>query len=167
MTPTEFDKHVKDSIQDYAESMVKQKEFPNMAISLKAAEAEVIPYFASLKPEEPIFAYYIIDATTKERVGKLIYTHLLNREKGRQVAFIDWINIFKAYRRKYFARDTMLAIETDIKKAGIDLIDLNVMFYKVGAQALYTGLGYNYHHTRYFGPNPNDITRFDMRKILI
>ena len=61
----------------------------------------------------------------------------------------------------------MLAIEKDVKKAGIDIIDLNVMLYKVGAQALYTGLGYSYHRPRYFGPNPNEITRFDMRKILV
>ena len=167
MTPTEFDKHVKDSVQDYAEYMVEQGEFPNVGISLKAAAAEIIPYFAGLKPEEPTFAYHIVDAVTKERAGKLVYTHLLGREKGKQVAFIDWIGIFKEHRRKHFARDAMLAIEKDVKKAGIDIIDLNVMLYKVGAQALYTGLGYSYYRPRYFGPNPSEITRFDMRKILV
>lgn len=166
MTPTAFDAYVKDSIREYAEYMVMQREYPNVAIALKAAEAEIIPYYKNLKPNEKTFAYHIINGETGERMGYLVYSHLSSREPGKMVAFIDFIKIDQPYQRQGYARQAMEIIEKDIHEAGIRIIDLNVMLHKLGAQALYSGLGYQYQRPRYLGPNPREITRFDMRKIL-
>ena len=87
-------------------------------------------------------------------------------QPDRRVAFIDYISVFPDFRRQGYARRAMELMEEIARKDGLDTVDLNVMLYKAGAQQLYLGLGYSFRRPRYLGPNPHEITRFDMRKFL-
>lgn len=164
MTPTEFDQYVQNSIQEYAEYMVEQQEFPILSIALKAAEAEVLPYYQDMQAPEKTFAYHIMQDDIQ--IGTIVYSYLTEREPGQLIAFIDYLHIKPEYRRQGFAKKVMKRVEKRIKSDDLAVIDLNVMLYKTDAQALYSSLGYSYLCPKYLGPNPQEITRFDMRKIL-
>ena len=97
-------------------------------------------------------------------VGYLVYSYLIYQ--GETIAFVDYIEVFSQFRRKGYAQQAMRLMEDNVKKDGLKVIDLNVMLNKVGAQKLYASLGFEYFRPRYLGPNPEQMTRFDMRKKL-
>ncbi|WP_419904724.1 GNAT family N-acetyltransferase [Kiloniella sp.] len=61
---------------------------------------------------------------------------------GKKSAFIYDIEINLANRGKGLGRATMLALEAEVKKLGIDKIGLHVFAFNKTAHALYASLGY-------------------------
>jgi len=164
MNDAETRDYIEYSINEYAGNMVEQKEYPNFQSALAAGRAEITGFYKSLKEGERFQPYHIYDTELGKNVGLLAFSYLKYPEK--QVAFVDYISVFPEFRRKGYARRAMELMEEIVLKDGFDTIDLNVMLYKAGAQQLYVNLGYSFRRPRYLGPNPHEITRFDMRKVL-
>ena len=158
MSDAGFEQYKKHSIEVYAQGMLDQGEYPNFA----AAYKEVTNFYATLQDGESCQPFNIEHNDTT--VGYLVYSYLIYQ--GEKIAFVDYIEIFSQFRRKGYAQQAMRLMETAVKQDGLKVIDLNVMLSKVGAQKLYSSLGYEYFRPRYLGPNPEQMTRFDMRKKL-
>jgi len=162
MSNAEFEQYKKRSIEIYAHGMLDQDEHPDFPAARTAAYQEVTHFYASLHSDESYYAFNIkTDDTT---VGYLAFSYLMSQ--SNKIAFVDYIEVFAQFRRKGYARQAMQLMEHHVKKADLKIIDLNVMLNKVGAQKLYASLGFEYLRPRYLGPNPEQMTRFDMRKKL-
>ena len=164
MNDAETRDYIEYSIHEYATNMLEQKEYPNLQSALIAGRTEITGFYKSLKEGERFQPYHIYDTDLDKNVGLLAFSYLNYPEK--RVAFVDYISVFPDFRRRGYAKRAMEIMEEIVLKDGLDTIDLNVMLYKAGAQQLYLGLGYSYRRPRYLGPNPHEITRFDMRKVL-
>ena len=84
--------------------------------------------------------FSIRDADSGEKVGLLwIY---FDPQDQRQQAFVYDLEIDPAYRRRGYASQSLLALETMLRARGARKIGLHVFGFNTGAQALYRKLGY-------------------------
>lgn len=159
----EIQNYLQHSIKEYAQAMFDQGEYPNFPTALKASETEVMGYYRQSLPEDTHFAFHIVEKDTNQIAGVLAYSYLWM--KDHHIAFVDYIEVFPAFRRKGYARKAMQLMEKNVRQTKIKNIDLNVMMSKPGAKKLYESLGYVVTQGRKFGQSPV-ICRYDMRKIL-
>ena len=61
---------------------------------------------------------------------------------GKRIAYVYDVSIRPEYRRKGFARSAFLSLEEEVRALGLSGIALHVFGHNTGAQALYSGLGY-------------------------
>jgi ribosomal protein S18 acetylase RimI-like enzyme len=162
MSDAGFEQYKKHSIEVYAQGMLDQGEYPHFAAARAAACKEVTNFYSTLQSGESSHPFDI--KIGEKIVGYLVYSYLIYQ--GEKIAFVDYIEIFTPFRRKGYAQQAMQLMEQHVKKDDLKIIDLNVMLNKVGAQKLYASLGFEYFRPRYLGPNPEQMTRFDMRKKL-
>ena len=164
MSDEDFENYVKYSIKVYSQGMLDEKEYPNYQAAYESGYREITNFYATLREGESIHPHNIIDTEKSVIVGYLAFSHLIY--EGQKIAFIDYIEVFPQFRRQGYAQKAMAIMENKVRADNIKIIDLNVMLHKIGAQKLYKGMGYDYRRPRYLGPNPEQITRFDMRKVL-
>ncbi|WP_085899304.1 GNAT family N-acetyltransferase [Kiloniella majae] len=88
-------------------------------------------------PDNYIFT--ILNAS-EQPVGALWFA--VKEDYGKKTAFIYDIEINLAERGKGLGKATMLALEAEIKKLGINRIGLHVFAFNKTAHALYASLGY-------------------------
>mgnify|MGYP000058909124 CR=1 FL=1 len=88
-------------------------------------------------PDNYIFT---IMNSSKQPVGSLWFA--VKEHYGKKTAFIYDIEINLAERGKGLGKATMLALEAEVKKLGINKIGLHVFAFNKTAHALYASLGY-------------------------
>ena len=85
------------------------------------------------------YIYTILNAS-EQPVGATWFA--VKEHYGKKSAFVYDIEINLANRGKGLGRATMLALEDEVRKLGIDKIGLHVFAFNKTAHALYASLGY-------------------------
>lgn len=161
----EVKEYIEFSQREYAQGMLDQGEYPDYETALRAAINEINYYYNQALPGEVHYAYHIINAKTKERVGILAFSILVRRQGQEPFIFVDYISVFPAFRRQGYARYAMQWLENWVRNHEFTTIELNVMKHRRGAYNLYLSLGYQVYQERALGLSKIP-GRYDMRKIL-
>jgi len=74
------------------------------------------------------------------RVGFMVYSY----DEKKRLAYLLYIRIFEAYRRRGYARDALGLLEKDTIRLGADKIGLNVFGDNESAKRLYEKSGYRF-----------------------
>ena len=124
---------------EYARDLVE-----NGGFSPEAAAEKAEHDYTSVVPDglatEGHFIFAVEDAETGERIGRLWFAR---RELDvGEVAYVYDVNIDARMRGKGFGRATMLALEDEARRRGLERISLNVFGGNAVARALYASLGY-------------------------
>ena len=165
LTPIK-DKHLKKfltmSIDMYAQSMVDSGEYPNRTVPDSLSRNEVNGYFPNgkLRANEHIFS---IVNHKKEVIGTTWVT--LIPEATRLRAFLVWIDIQPAHRRKGHAQEAMDAIEKFLRERSVHSLTLVVFAHNQQARQLYQKLGYSVSRPKRYGSAVAP-SRYEMRKFL-
>ncbi len=138
MTQKEYDDYYPKALQHLADEMAKARGASSEEMLEPARKS-----FKTLLPggniETPDQYLYNIIAED-EKIGVLWFG--IRRNQTASEAFIWDIEIRAESRGKGFGKQTMLALEDEVKKLGISRISLNVFGHNETAKNLYEQLGY-------------------------
>ncbi|WP_421781870.1 GNAT family N-acetyltransferase [Kiloniella litopenaei] len=137
MTETEYPAWRDHGIKAYAEDKAQSGYSPENALKLaKESYENGLPQGLNT-PDNYIFT---IQNATEQPVGALWFA--VKEHYGKKSAFIYDIEINPAERGKGLGKATMLSLETEVKKLGVNKIGLHVFAFNKTAHALYASLGY-------------------------
>ncbi|WP_233151651.1 N-acetyltransferase [Pelomonas sp. KK5] len=114
-----------------------------LALSIKAHE-ELLPQGLAT----PDNHFFIVQDEAGGRVGMLWFAE--QARGAERIAYLYNIEIDEAQQRRGHARRAMQGLEQQVRERGLAGISLHVFGHNTGAQALYTGLGFQ----------PTNITMF-------
>jgi ribosomal protein S18 acetylase RimI-like enzyme len=139
MSPQEYRDWLPWAIEDYAREDAEHKRMdPDRARSIMSAFLEsVIPRGPRTEGHRMCI---VEDAVTGERVG---YTWWAERDlDAGTAAWIYDVYIDEPHRGKGFGRALMLAVETQVREAGLGRMELHVWVDNDPATSLYRSLGF-------------------------
>lgn len=139
MTAESFTAYVEAAITSYAEDNVAAGRWPPVgAVERSRAEFETLLPHGLDTPDN--FLFEILEHENGPLAGYVWYA--LERKHGSCGAYVYDLEIKPEHRRAGHAYRALKALEPLAAKAGATSIGLNVFAGNVGAQALYTKLGY-------------------------
>jgi len=139
MTQAEYEPFMVISIKDQKEGQVLAGEW-----TAQEADEEMNKLMAQFLPQglqTPGHFFFSLETTgIQEKVGGLWYTII--DQGGKKMFYVMDIQIYPEFRRKGYAQQAFLQMETQALDMGIDMIALHVFKQNVNAKAMYEKLGY-------------------------
>ncbi len=137
-----------DDLADYLDAAIPDYAHENMRVGRGQTEAEALEAsrktFATLLPEgvrsEGQHVFTIRDADTGEKVGMIWFGQ--REEEGHAFAFIWDFRIDEARRGFGYGSSALIALEDEVRKAGLDEVYLHAFGHNEGAIRLYQRTGY-------------------------
>ncbi len=139
MTQGYFEAYVERSIPEYAAEHVRAGNWEESQAQEKARASyeELLPDGLATKDH---FLYTIKGDEEESPVGLLWFA--VDRSGSRPKAFVYDLFVEEACRRKGYAREAMLEMETLLGQMGVSRIALHVFGHNSGAMNLYRAIGY-------------------------
>lgn len=143
MTEAELQNYLAHAIEDYAQDHVKAGDWDAAdARERSRREFEQLLPNGVASPKQHLFT--AIDTDTNQSVGMIWFAE---RTQGNtQFAFIYDFVIREDLRGKGFGKQTLLALEDEVKKAGLNAISLHVFGHNKTAFNLYQNTGFEVTH---------------------
>jgi ribosomal protein S18 acetylase RimI-like enzyme len=138
MSQAEYEDYYKDSVRSLAEELTRAG-----GLSLQDALAAAQRSFASLLPDgspsaTDQYLYSVLEG--EQKIGVLWFG--IKRDRSKPEAYVWDIVIEQPHRGKGYGKQTMLALEEEVKGLGLSRISLNVFEHNVKARQLYERLNY-------------------------
>jgi RimJ/RimL family protein N-acetyltransferase len=135
----EFPAFVQASLEGYAESIERHGHQPREEARRKAEE-DFAQLFPGERPAEGQTVLVVEDEETGQPLGRVWFAV---RDRGdRTFVWIYDISIDEPLRGRGYGRQAMLLLEDEVRKLGLDRIELNVFGGNERARSLYRSLGY-------------------------
>lgn len=137
MSPQEFDTYLSKSIPSYADDKMENE-------GLSAAEAKKIAEQSFndllpdglLSPDQFLYSVY----SGNQQIGILWFAK--KESHGKKFAWIYDIMIESEFRGRGHGKEIMIALESEVKRVGLNSISLHVFGKNSVAQSLYKKVGY-------------------------
>jgi RimJ/RimL family protein N-acetyltransferase len=139
MSQPEFAAFVAHEVKDYAEEHVKAGNW-SADEALAKSEAEFKQLLPEGKDSKDNYLYSIFDAGSGVNVGNVWFA-VVERGSPRH-AFIYDFRILDEFHRQGYGAQAMLAVESEVRKLGLNTISLHVFGHNHAARALYEKVGY-------------------------
>jgi RimJ/RimL family protein N-acetyltransferase len=139
MTPDQFAAFLERDTREYADEMVKAG-FWSRASALRRSQQEHRRLLRDGLHTRGHQFFTIEDAQTGQAVGVIWLNVRL--ESAEPLGYIYAIEVDEAFRRKGYAREAMLELETAARGQGLKQLGLHVFAHNEAARALYEKLGY-------------------------
>lgn len=143
MNDDEFQSYLAQAVADYAQDHVKAGDW-DVADALEKSRREFQQLLPNGVASPKQHLYTAIDMATNAKVGMIWFAE---REQGNtRFAFIYDFIIHEELRGKGFGKQTLLALEDEVKKAGLGTISLHVFGHNKTAFMLYQNTGFEVTH---------------------
>lgn len=138
MTQEQFDDWLPGAIKGYAEEHVASGRWSkDEALGRSRQEYEQLLPQGVTTPNHHLWT--IVRESDGQRAGML---WMAVRDQPARQAFIYNIEIDEQFRRRGYAEQAMLKLETEVRQLGLDTISLHVFGHNAKARPLYEKLGY-------------------------
>jgi RimJ/RimL family protein N-acetyltransferase len=139
MTENEFEMFLQYLTQDYAQDHVKAGRWSEEE-AMQEAQQEIQRYLPQGLHTPEHYLFMLRDEQREANVGVLWFA--LQKRGGEQQAFIYDIEVFEEFRRRGYATQAFLLLETRVREPGASSIGLHVFGHNLAAREMYEKLGY-------------------------
>ena len=139
MTDSEFQSYYRRAIEGYAQEHVKAGNW-DASEALQKAEKEFLQLLPDGIASKDQHLFTIEDGNTGVKVGMIWFAE--QYRAARPYAFINDFLIYEGHRRKGYGTQTLRALEEEVKKMGVETIELHVFGHNRAAIDLYQKAGY-------------------------
>jgi ribosomal protein S18 acetylase RimI-like enzyme len=159
----EFNCFYQDFIIEYANIMVKAKMFQDRQEAINTAKTQLLAFFPEGLATKGQHLFKLKQSA--QHVGILWYSETEATNKHGMTAWLCYISIEPAFRRRGYAKAAIKKMEAHLKSLGIEWVGLNIFSYNSSAKQLYESLGYTVVKT-ILTVGSNEISRYELSKNL-
>ncbi|GAB1470541.1 GNAT family N-acetyltransferase [Chloroflexota bacterium] len=139
MTESEFEIYLQHAIEDYAQDHIQAGNWDS-SDALQKAEKEFLDLLPNGVTSKEQHLFSIEEGPTGVKIGLIWFAD--KSQESHPIAFIYDFLIYEEYRNKGYGKQTLLALEEEVKKLGIETISLHVFGHNKNAIHLYQTAGY-------------------------
>jgi ribosomal protein S18 acetylase RimI-like enzyme len=160
MGRAEVERCLPDVVASYAEALEAAGECAGH-VAARAARSEIEAWLDEAEPHARKLLYRLVDPASDALIGLA----WLDFDGARELAYLAYLFVQPAFRRRGYARRALALVERLVRRVGGRRLSLHTFHQDHRAMALYQGAGYTV--TRQFaGPGASELTRCRLVKMV-